>query len=215
MLNTITGVFVESSIRSARDQTDNFMLNTVREAFLAAGGSITGVMTAEGLETQLNTPHMKAYFKSIDVDTSQARGLFLLLDRDGSGEIDFEEFLSGCLRLRGPTKALDLHILTHEVRMFAARFRSFSTIMEARLGVSEQDDMSPMEIRSGSKELSLDSVVRSLEGPPEFFKRISDASANPSTFKKDTPIQCLPTLGANMPNVPFEPAPPLQVEPME
>lgn len=217
MLNTITGVFVESSIRSARDQTDNFMLNTVREAFLSAGGSITGVMTMEGLETQLDTPHMKAYFKSIDVDTSQAKGLFLLLDRDGSGEIDFEEFLSGCLRLRGPTKALDLQILTHEVRLFAAKFRNFSNIIQARLGVMEPEDTASTQIQalegdSFDRQVSLEAVVKSLtiEGPSPFFMRTES-----SLQKRDSAVKRLPSksnLGASMPNVPYEPAPTLQVD---
>jgi len=119
MLNVITGVFVESSLKSAKNDTDVFMISNVREAFKNAckqedDGS-QGV-SWEAFQGQLDQPHMQAYFKAIDVDPSEARGLFRLIDLDGSGSVDFEEFLSGCLRLRGPAKSLDLQLLMSEVR---------------------------------------------------------------------------------------------------
>merc|ERR1719199_1840014 len=92
----------------------------MREVFREANGGITGVMTWEMFESQLDKRNMQEYFRAIDVDPSEARGLFRLLDLDGSGAIDAEEFLSGCLRLRGPAKALDLALLMHEVAQISA-----------------------------------------------------------------------------------------------
>jgi len=116
VLNIVTGVFVESAIKSAKDDNDYFMINNVREVFRDSNGDIASQMCWEDFESQLHKPHMQEYFQAIDVDLSEAKGLFRLLDLDDSGSIDAEEFLSGCLRLRGPAKALDLALLIHEVK---------------------------------------------------------------------------------------------------
>eukprot|EP00928_Gymnodinium_smaydae_P011292 TRINITY_DN14185_c0_g1_i3.p3 TRINITY_DN14185_c0_g1~~TRINITY_DN14185_c0_g1_i3.p3 ORF type:complete len:102 (+),score=19.52 TRINITY_DN14185_c0_g1_i3:35-307(+) len=36
------------------------------------------------------------------------------------------EFLSGCLRLRGPAKAIDLALVLHEVRRLSSRLKALS-----------------------------------------------------------------------------------------
>merc|ERR1712226_1727207 len=47
--------------------------------------------------------------------------------------INAEEFLSGCLRLRGPAKSLDLAILMHEVRRMARRLHAHAHHVETQL----------------------------------------------------------------------------------
>merc|ERR1711988_480686 len=111
-LNVTTGVFVEASLKSASADRDFFVINNVLEIFKdqLGSGSCTE-MTWDSFVGQLNRPEMRAYFKAIDLDPSEARGLFRLLDMDDSGTIDAEEFSHGCLRLRGPAKALDLALV--------------------------------------------------------------------------------------------------------
>ncbi|CAK0808111.1 unnamed protein product, partial [Prorocentrum cordatum] len=46
----------------------------------------------------------------------EATYVFALLDVDGNGEVQFEEFLSACLRLRGSAKSLDMLIQLQESR---------------------------------------------------------------------------------------------------
>merc|ERR1712190_455439 len=69
-----------------------------------------------GIEDHLQSEAVQEYFKAIDVDPSEAKHLFEMLDINGSGKIDLEEFLSGCLRMQGPAKALDLLLMTRESR---------------------------------------------------------------------------------------------------
>merc|ERR1712183_1207456 len=83
----------------------------------------------EGL---LDTSQMKEAFKAINVDPSEAKGLFKLLDMNNSGVVDAEEFLCGCMKLRGPAKALDLAILSREVRGMERTLRKYNI----RRGVS-------------------------------------------------------------------------------
>lgn len=132
MMNVVTGVFVESAMKSAKEDNDFFMINNMREVFKEANGGITGVMTWKTFQSQLDQPNMKAYFRAIDVDVSEAKGLFRLLDLDGSGSIDAEEFLSGCLRLRGPAKALDLALLIHETKRLTKAFKDQKKAYQGR-----------------------------------------------------------------------------------
>jgi hypothetical protein len=133
LLNVITGVFVESSLKSAKKDNDLFMIGNVREAFKNAVSDDdrgSKVMTWEKFESQLDQQTMQAYFKAIDVDPSEARGLFRLIDIDDAGAVDFEEFLTGCLRLRGPAKALDLQLLMHDVRLLAVQLKALAGVYQ-------------------------------------------------------------------------------------
>merc|ERR1712187_9201 len=78
----------------------------------------SGFISFNEIEDHLQSEAVQEYFKAIDVDPSEAKHLFEMLDINGSGEIDLEEFLSGCLRLQGPAKALDLLLVTRENRRF-------------------------------------------------------------------------------------------------
>merc|ERR1719198_1438939 len=85
-LNVTTGVFVEASIKSAKADRDFFMINNVRQLFKDQTSG-NGEMTWDNFVGLLNAPEMQAYFKAIDLDPSEARGLFRLLDLDDSGTV--------------------------------------------------------------------------------------------------------------------------------
>jgi len=76
---------------------------------------------------------MQMYFRLIDVDPKEAEGLFKLLDLDESGEVDYEEFLNGCLRLRGNAKAIDLVTVMIESRKLSKRWAKHARTVEEDL----------------------------------------------------------------------------------
>merc|ERR1712176_1010098 len=80
-------------------------------------------------EGQVDCKQMKEYFQAINLDTSEAKGLFKLLDLDGDGTVDAEEFLSGVLRLRGKAKALDLALVMYEVRRMAGQLQRLEELI--------------------------------------------------------------------------------------
>merc|ERR1719461_2645830 len=100
------------------------MANNVRELFREVDGGIPqGVIDWRTFQEKLDTRPMMEFFKAIDIDRSEATGLFHLLDLDQGGTVDAEEFLSGCLRLRGPAKALDLAVLISQVKKIDQHLR--------------------------------------------------------------------------------------------
>lgn len=76
----------------------------------------TGVITWDDFQSSVNSKDMKELFKAIDLDISEAHCVFKILDLDDDGTLDADEFLSGCLRLRGAAKALDVLVLMREIR---------------------------------------------------------------------------------------------------
>merc|ERR1712100_18992 len=115
-MNIVTGVFVEAAMRKGREDQDNFLINNVRELFRSIFADGSGRITWIDFESHLDERVMQDYFVAVDLDRSEAKGLFHLLDMDGNGSIDVNEFLSGCLRLRGPAKSLDMQVLLREHR---------------------------------------------------------------------------------------------------
>jgi len=135
MLNIVTGVFVESALISAKADKDICMVSNMRELFTRCDCGLKGKMDWEQFETQLDEPQMQEYFRAIDVDPSEARGVFQLLDIDDSGFITAEEFLSGSIRLRGSAKALDLALLIYNFKVLSQWIQDHAWFVEDQLRV--------------------------------------------------------------------------------
>merc|ERR1712228_910827 len=80
-----------------------------------------GEISFDEFVARLQTPMMDVYFKNLDIDKSDAQDLFHLIDINNSGAVDWEEFINGCLRLRGPAKAIDLAAFQHDFKRLSKR----------------------------------------------------------------------------------------------
>lgn len=116
LLNLITGVFVESAVKRGKEDKDNYLVQYVRGVFKQMEQTNARVITWEDFQASLDTNEMKELFKAIDLDISEAHCVWKILDLDDDGTLDADEFLSGCLRLRGPAKTLDVLVLMREIR---------------------------------------------------------------------------------------------------
>eukprot|EP00929_Paragymnodinium_shiwhaense_P072176 TRINITY_DN36631_c0_g3_i1.p1 TRINITY_DN36631_c0_g3~~TRINITY_DN36631_c0_g3_i1.p1 ORF type:complete len:600 (-),score=116.10 TRINITY_DN36631_c0_g3_i1:388-2187(-) len=113
MMNVVTSFFVDNTIRSVEASRNTKMALQLWAMFKQEdGGPLTGI-TSEVFKDYLDTPQMAAYLASLDLtaEDTETYGFFDLLDADGSGEIDADELVRGCLRLRGHAKQVDLAAL--------------------------------------------------------------------------------------------------------
>jgi len=126
LLNAVTAVFIESTmLRSTNDRSlvvqselmaRRDFLHAMRKVFREMDVDEDGGITVDELRRQMQVPEIGAYFSQLGVDSDQVGKLFLLLDRDQSGTLDPDEFMLGCLKLRGAAKNLDVAVLNQEVQ---------------------------------------------------------------------------------------------------
>jgi len=126
VLNIVTGVFVDGAIQRSAQERDlrlekekeqkkvyiSMLMDLLRE--IDSGG--TGVITRQELEEAFKSDKVRYSFSVLDIDINDSNYLFDMLDDDGSGEVDMEEFVSGCLRLKGNAKSIDIHTLMFEIK---------------------------------------------------------------------------------------------------
>ncbi|CAE7261761.1 SCN11A, partial [Symbiodinium pilosum] len=121
VLNVVTGVFCQNAIESASlDQemvietqlkSKQLYTDQVCDLFHLMDEGKKGELTAVAFEQHINDPQVAAYFRALDMDLNNVWKLFTLLDPDGSGTIDLQEFVEGCLKLRGPATRLDMELV--------------------------------------------------------------------------------------------------------
>lgn len=125
VLNVMTGVFCQSAIKGAeRDQemaVQNLLLDTEKlrgllaKLFNKMDDSHTGTLTLSDIEKHFDDEEVRALFETLELKATDAWTLFQSIDHNEDFKINLEEFLNGCVELRGPAKAVDLFALRTQV----------------------------------------------------------------------------------------------------
>merc|ERR1712190_435366 len=97
----------ENVIESQLEERDRYV-NTLKSIFNSCNLPIDGTCSQEEFEKHIRDPHMRRLLASLDVDPRDAVALFKMLDTEGNGCTDLEEFICGCVTLRGGAKAVHL-----------------------------------------------------------------------------------------------------------
>jgi len=140
VLNVVVGAFVAATVDiSAKDrdliiQSEMTQLRSylqkVMTFFSEADIDGSGTLSLDEFMQHLRDQHVSAYFQALGLDVSQAELLSHLLDNDNSGLLSLEEFLGGCMRLRGPAKNLDVNLLLYESKRVLKMVRELRTAMQ-------------------------------------------------------------------------------------
>lgn len=142
VMNVVTGVFCQSAIESAQRDQDMVMqaimankqhhVKKLQDLFKNIDSADSGSITIEDLECNMQDAKVQAYFNSLELDIDDAWTFFKLLDTSKGHSIKIEDFLLGCMRLRGSAKALDIAKLMHEQEVFAKHITSFMLYVEGQ-----------------------------------------------------------------------------------
>jgi len=118
VLNIVTGVFVDTAMQSSKNDRECIIQEELKDAeayranmatmFRELDSDESGTIGLNEFEAALEDRRMVMYFKALQLDITDARSLFLLLDKDREGSISIDEFLNGCTKLRGEAKSLDI-----------------------------------------------------------------------------------------------------------
>jgi len=122
LLNTIIGVVVESTLRSAREneekvakekqKLDEKIMHSLEQIFKEADTDGSGDLDQQELAEAMKNPKVKKALSALGISITDLELLFSLLDEDGSGNIKTDMFFRGCTRLRGPAMARDLQTIS-------------------------------------------------------------------------------------------------------
>merc|ERR1719189_991744 len=105
----------------------------MKEIFKHMDQDRSGEICIDEMEYFLTEPNLKSYVDALGISAENTRMLFKLLDVNGSGKIDVDEFCDGCLRLQGEAKSMDVHTMIYQVRNFLAKWSEFTGYVEDRL----------------------------------------------------------------------------------
>ena len=113
----VTATFCQAAMDGAKNDTLMMVqsilddkeahLQKIRNLFSQFAGQDGGITFAM-FEEKINTAAVREYFTTLGLDVHDAWSFFKLLDVDGGGSVEIEEFLMGCLRLRGQATAIDV-----------------------------------------------------------------------------------------------------------
>lgn len=137
MMNVVTAVFIETALQNANKDKDTDTQTMIRK-FISSDENceddiIEETMTWEDFKQRLRNPTKKGYFRALDMDIAEAKGLFQLLDTEGDGRIQVEEFVSWFLQLRGPAKAIDLATVMYQHKRLAVDWAKHVSFVEETL----------------------------------------------------------------------------------
>merc|ERR1719428_1305835 len=129
LLNIIVGVVVESTlstsekddnkIKRAQERDRQRVFDHLREIFEAADEDGSGTLTLSEVQKAINKPEIYNKLKMIEFPVEDPKQVFMLLDYDNSCELSIDEFIAGCIRMKGSAKSKDL--LTAQVAVDAMK----------------------------------------------------------------------------------------------
>jgi len=135
ILHVMTGIFVDSAMMASRTDRDEAIADEMsekdsymaqmRDLLLEGRAHHSGSISMEEFEVKLKDERMQTFLKALELDASEARGYFSLLDTEGLGTVTVQEFVVGCFRLKGQTKGLDLANVMHENKKLTRIFTKF------------------------------------------------------------------------------------------
>merc|ERR1712217_207628 len=67
---------------------------------------------------------------TLELDVSEARGVFEMLDFEGKEEVTISDWVAGCMKLKGHAKSIDVCTILYENRKLACKLSVFTSYTE-------------------------------------------------------------------------------------
>lgn len=138
VLNVMTGVFVNSAIKTRERDHETLMQNKshfkdlVSKIWSKMDADGSGQITITEFERMFDDESMKAFFSAIEINAVDAWTLFDVLDVDGDHTISLDEFMERCIQLHGPARSVDLYALKKGIRHLEGTQRQIMTHIKGK-----------------------------------------------------------------------------------
>jgi hypothetical protein len=158
VIGVINGIFIQETF-SVASSDDTLMLMQRQRAlrvhtrkmerlFAAADSSGDGFVDKEEFRNILEKPHVQTWLAAQELDASDADKLFDLLNK-GHNVLSAAELVKGVARLKGPSRSIDLSMLSHHHRQLqealdsvAMRIHSIERHVALAVGADTQSRIS-------------------------------------------------------------------------
>jgi RNA binding exosome subunit len=140
VLNVVTGVFVnEAMVMAGKDQElvieeelsrKGSDINEFIRMFHEADADGNGKVSWDEFREQMEDDRVKAYFKVLDLNVDEAEQLFVLLDPQVSGEVSIDDFVQGCIRMKGGAKSIDVQTLLWQNKAMMEDLKKMNSRLE-------------------------------------------------------------------------------------
>lgn len=187
IMNVLFGIFCQCALDAAsldREQVVSLQM-AERKRFVEELTGLfarwdyqdSGNCTLAEFKHHLEDEETQALLSSLQIPARDAVMLFELLDADGSGTVDLDEFVTGCITLRGEAKAVHMEKLGGLSRGIEMHFEKLET------GISE--DFKKLEANFWYQCSKLDSVMTRLDSllPQKSLANTKFQQNNPDSLR--------------------------------
>jgi len=135
VLNIITGVFVENANRLTVQDEEMVLMeqmemrkkwfSEVEATFKEADSTGSGTIDKDEFREQMENVRLQTCLRKIGIQAESftSDGLFTLLDFDGDGHIDLDEFVQALSNCHGTARAVDVAKINRDTRMLRREMR--------------------------------------------------------------------------------------------
>jgi len=138
VLNVVTGVFCQTALENAANDKDFLMEEhmalkkresvTLAELFKNMDTDHDDTLTLAEFEEALRHNEVRECFETMDLTVHDALHVFRMLDCNHTFGVNSDEFVEGCLRLKGNAKNVDLAMFMFESRLMLKQIHSIVRI---------------------------------------------------------------------------------------
>eukprot|EP00928_Gymnodinium_smaydae_P028713 TRINITY_DN21836_c0_g1_i2.p1 TRINITY_DN21836_c0_g1~~TRINITY_DN21836_c0_g1_i2.p1 ORF type:complete len:576 (-),score=76.11 TRINITY_DN21836_c0_g1_i2:279-2006(-) len=118
LMNTLTSLFVDSAIAYSQ-MDDEAVINeklAKKDEYMMKVASFFTMINTDGGDDitfdefmeNFENPVLSAFAESLDMEPTDLHQFFSILSANGSRKVDLETFVTGCIKLKGAAKAMDL-----------------------------------------------------------------------------------------------------------
>merc|ERR1712048_755761 len=94
-------------VKLEKERKQALYMEQLGEAFETMDASGDGLLSREEMTVVMTDPQVIANLAAMDLHDCVDHDIFCMLD-NGNGEVTYEEFMKGVLRMRGPARSVDL-----------------------------------------------------------------------------------------------------------
>eukprot|EP00811_Abedinium_folium_P000022 NODE_1001_length_2657_cov_7.915810.p1 GENE.NODE_1001_length_2657_cov_7.915810~~NODE_1001_length_2657_cov_7.915810.p1 ORF type:complete len:843 (+),score=232.98 NODE_1001_length_2657_cov_7.915810:68-2596(+) len=141
VMNILTSFFVDGAVKQTeQDREEDFkreqahrveLVDMIRRMFFILDADRSGTVSIAELNFLMEEQKLERMFHTIGVPVCEVQNIFNLIDYDGAGEVDIDDFIDGILRVRGEARALDVQVVLSQTKKIMHMIKVCSADIDA------------------------------------------------------------------------------------